>query len=88
MVGGATDCCRAHDCFFATVMWFRGCEGGSGSAAVRVVVMDGDDGDEDVWRTLSGFMGTSEGIIYTHTHTHTVINNLRSHHMLRVCWTV
>lgn len=63
LVGGAAEPCRAHDCFLATVMWFRGGEGGSGSAAVGVLVVmiDGDEDDEDVWNTLSGFTGTSTG---------------------------
>lgn len=62
-MSGAAEPWRAHDCFLATVMWFRGGEGGSGSAAVGVlvVVMDADDGDEDVWRTPSGFTGTPAG---------------------------
>lgn len=58
VVGRATGPCCAHDCFLATVMWFRG---GEGSAEVLVVTIDGDEDDEDVWKTLSVFTGTSAG---------------------------
>lgn len=62
-MGGAAEPCRAHDCFLATVMWLCGGEGGAGPAAVGVlvVIVDGDDGDEEVWKMVSAFTGTSAG---------------------------
>ncbi len=73
-VGGTTEPCRAHDCFLATVMWLCGGEGGPGPAAVGVlvVIIAGDDGDEEVWEMVSGFTGTSAG----NTHTHTLVINI------------
>lgn len=69
VVGGAAEPCRAHDCFLATVMWLCGGEGGSGSAAALVVTIDGDEGEEEVWRTVSGFTVTSAEQTHTDTHT-------------------
>lgn len=60
LVGGAAEPGHAHNCFFATVMWFLGDDGGPGSAAVGVLVVDINvEGEEAGWRTSPSFTGTS-----------------------------
>ncbi len=52
-------------------MWLRCGEGGPGSAAARVLVVVIRGDDDEVFRTVSGFTGTSAENTHTHTHTHT-----------------
>lgn len=60
--GGAAGPCHAHNCFFATVMWFLGDDGSPGSAAVGALVVDvNGEGEEAGWRTSPSFTGTSSG---------------------------